>query len=68
MERFRLLVFSAVALASSSQGAQRPPRQPRPQLVRVWGAWAAVRAAASELVLRLPSFPAETHTESAKQR
>ena len=69
------LVFSAVVLASSSLGARRPLRWPHLQLVRVWGAWAAVRAAASELVPPPPFSPAigretkiKNQTESAKQR
>jgi len=66
------LVFSEVALASSLLGARRRPlRWPRLQLVRVWGAWAAVRAAASEVVLLLlPSSPTvgrkTMQTKSAK--
>jgi hypothetical protein len=61
------LAFSAVALASSSLEALRPLRWQHPQLARVWGAWAVVRAAASELVhLPLLSSPA-IGTESAKQ-
>jgi len=64
-----------VALASSLLGARRRPlRWPHLQLVQVWGAWAAVRAAASEVVLLpLPSSPAvgrkttmKMHTKSAK--
>jgi hypothetical protein len=49
--------FSAARAFSSLEARLRWPHL---QLVRVWGAWAAVRASASELVLLpLPSSPAE---------